>query len=314
MLQGFFYTLAACFIWGLIFIVPQFMTEFTPIEVALGRYFFYGVISICILLRNRLKGAPRYSFSIWIKALLFSLASTIVYYTAVVLSLRYSNPAICAIVLGISPIAIAFYGNWREKKADFSPLIVPSLLIIFGLLIINLPYFYSNEVELEHILGLLCGFIALASWSWYAVANAQFLKHHTAIQASDWSTLIGVATLVWVLLFGFILAIGFDTQIQTDKYHITDPSFLHFLLGSAILGGLCSWLGGYLWNKASLYLPVALAGQLTIFETIFGLCFVYTLAQQLPPHTEVLGICLLLAAVAYGLRLSYATQKCAKST
>ena len=57
---------------------------------------------------------------------------------------------------------------------------------------------------------------------------------------------------------------------------------MSFLIGCATLGLLCSWVGASLWNKASVFLPVSLAGQLMIFETIFGVLFVYMLNQQMP--------------------------------
>jgi drug/metabolite transporter (DMT)-like permease len=140
MFKGITFALSACFIWGLIFIVPQFMTGFTSIEVALGRYFLYGIISSLIFCKDKFQGACSYGKDIWIKALYFSLISTIGYYTSVVLALRYSTPAVCALILGISPISIAFYGNWKQKETTFRSLIFPSLLILIGLVIINIPH------------------------------------------------------------------------------------------------------------------------------------------------------------------------------
>jgi drug/metabolite transporter (DMT)-like permease len=76
------------------------------------------------------------------------------------------------------------------------------------------------------------------------------------------------------------------------------------MIGSAVLGVLCSWLGSFLWNRACLHLPVSLAGQLTIFETLFGISFVYIFEQRFPPTMEFLGICFLLTAILYGIRAS----------
>jgi len=50
MIEGVGLRVISCFIWGLIFIVPQFMSGFSPIEIALGRYFFYGIASLLIFL------------------------------------------------------------------------------------------------------------------------------------------------------------------------------------------------------------------------------------------------------------------------
>jgi drug/metabolite transporter (DMT)-like permease len=301
MYKGIAFALGACFIWGLIFVVPEFMTGFSSIEVALGRYLFYGIVSSIIFFRLKWQGRCCYPQTIWIKALYFSLASTFVYYTFLVLALRYSSPAICALILGISPITIAFYGNWQKKETSFRSLIIPSLLILIGLVIINIPHLEASASPLCYMLGLLFSILALSTWSWYVVANARFLKDHPHVRSSDWSTLIGVAALFWVMVFAIILTLFFENQLHMEKYLIFNDELKRFLIGSAILGILCSWVGAFLWNKASLYLPVSLAGQLTVFETIFGVIFVFILTQSLPSMLETAGILILLAAIAYGI-------------
>lgn len=60
------YALASCFVWGLIFVVPAFMSNFSSIEVALGRYLFYGKFSSLILFKLKLQGRCHYALSIWI--------------------------------------------------------------------------------------------------------------------------------------------------------------------------------------------------------------------------------------------------------
>lgn len=302
MIKGVLFALGACFIWGLIFIVPQFMDGFTSIEVTLGRYFLYGVISSLIFFKAKCLGACQYPRAIWIKALYFSLISTIGYYTFVVLALRYSTPAICALILSISPITIAFYANWKHRETPLKNLLIPSFLILLGLFVINISNFQQTASPSSYVLGLICSFLALNAWSWYVVANARFLKHHIQVKSSDWSTLIGMTTLFWVLVFAIILSLFFTNLLQIEKYVTLTPALTRFLIGSAILGLLCSWVGAFLWNRASLYLPVSLAGQLTIFETIFGILFIYTLEQRMPPLMEGIGIAIILIAIVYGIR------------
>lgn len=303
--QGIIFAISACFIWGLIFVVPQFMTGYNSIEVAFGRYGVFGLASLCLFLKPFLQGKFRYPRIIWMKALLFSLVSNIIYYIALVLSLRYSNPAICALILGLCPVAISFYGNWQEKECSFKDLIPSSLLIGIGLIVINAPQLMSNESPLNYLLGLLFCIIALVTWSWFAVSNSRFLRDYTSVSSNDWATLMGVATLFWVVLGTVICTLSFANDVDdVSEYVFSNILSSRFLIGSAVLGILCSWVGGYLWNQASLRLPISLAGQLTIFETIFGVTFVYSVAQQLPPPVECVGIALLLGGVAYTIRLS----------
>ncbi len=302
--KGIAYALGACFIWGLIFIVPLYMEGFTPIEIALGRYFTYGMLSSAILLRAWSQGSCHYPLRIWIRAIGYSLVCSIGYYTFVILSVRYSTPAICALVLGISPISIAFYGNWRHKECSYQSLILPSLFILLGMIVINAPYIIEAPSPSTHLLGIFSAMWALAAWSWYVVENSAFLKKNPDVESGNWSTLVGVSTLFWVFVLGIVSTFFFKDQLDFNKYVEPGPQLVHFLIGCAVLGFLCSWVGAYLWNKASLFLPVSLAGQLMIFETLFGIGFVYALDQSLPPEMEFLGMAFLLIAIVYGVRVS----------
>lgn len=304
MIKGIAYALGACLVWGLIFVVPQFLDGFSSIEISLGCYFFYGVISFVIYLYEWFQKSARFSWSTWYKASYFSLISTIIYYTSVVLALRFATPAISALILGISPIGIAFYGNSKKKEVRNRRLILPALLILLGLVVINAPLMTQSDSPSSYLLGLFCGFIGLLSWVWYVVENSHFLKENPTISPGDWSTLVGVATLFWVVLGGLILAFFFSEDINMHKYYNFDLPTVKFLIGCTILGVLCTWLAAYFWNQASMKLPISLLGQLAVFETIFGLIYVYTIDQRLPTHIEYLGISLFLSAVAVGIKQS----------
>ncbi len=299
-LPGVLFALGACFIWGFIFVVPHFMAGFSSIEIALGRYFVFGIVSSIFFLKSFFQGACRYPASIWLKALFFSLLSTVGYYVFVVLALRYSSPASCALILGISPIAITLCGNWRHKEVSFKSLAKPSALILIGLVIINIPHLEIATSPAYYFLGLLFSLFALASWTWFVLANYAFLKQQPHVHSSDWTTMIGISSLFWVFLFACALTPLHLFDIK--KYFTIHPDLINFIIGSTILGVFCSWLGAFLWNKASLHLPVSLAGQLTIFETIFGVTFVYLFTHTIPSLQEMIGILILLSSIIYSLR------------
>lgn len=297
-----FFALAACFIWGLIFVIPQFLTGSSAIEVAIGRYFFYGLISLSILLYNPLRMTSKLPSTIWFKALKFSLMTNIVYYTAIVLGLRYASPSITALIIGLSPIAISIYGNFVEKTGSLKNILIPSLLIVLGLVLVNVAAFSDDKSHIslsEYAFGLFCALIALVAWSWFVVANAQFLKSNRTLSSGQWSTAIGIATLFWVVIFWVVLTIWQQQQVHTG-FAMSDD-FQNYVYGSLVLGLLCSWAGNYLWNHASSTLPLSLAGQLTIFETIFGLIFVYLVEQRFPGPLELTGIVFMIGGIVVSI-------------
>lgn len=197
MLKGILLVLAACLIWGLIFVVPGLMTSFSPLEVALGRYFFLGILSTFLVIGQGLKKWRRVPWSIWRQALVYAFVVNILYYFALVTGLRYSSSSVIALLLGLSPITIAFYGNWLKKECSYRQLVIPSILIGCGLICVNWDAFHALEGQAtwEYGFGLLCGLFSLAAWNWYVIANSQFLYKYSQISSSDWSTMIGIATL-----------------------------------------------------------------------------------------------------------------------
>lgn len=298
MIKGILLALAACLVWGLIFVVPGLMTGFSPLEVALGRYFVLGILSSALFLGQGLGKWKHIPWQFWKQAIVYGFVVNILYYFALVTGLRYSNASVIALLLGLSPITIAFYGNWVNKECSYKQLIIPSILIGIGLICVNWEAVTSLEGQAtwEYGFGLLCGLFSLAAWNWYVVANSQFLKKNGQISSSDWATMIGMGTFVWVIAIVFALLIITPSD-DLIKFYQFDTPLYYFLVGSAVLGLLCSWLGSLLWNMGSQSLPVSLAGQITIFETIFGLLFVYLLEASLPTFLEFLGIAVILAGV-----------------
>lgn len=300
MIRGIVLVLLACLIWGTIFIVPYFLGNFSPIDIALGRYFFYGLISTLIVILKGHQVLKGLTTRIWIQALFYSLIVNILYYTLLVLGLRYANASVIALIMGMGPLTIAFYGNWKEKEFQFRKLVIPSAFIGSGLLLVNIPALLETDLETlsQYFLGLLFGGCSLAAWTWYVVANSRFLRQNLHITPSNWANIMGIATFFWVILIESLMIITLGVDDVMGKYTDFESNLQAFVIGTASLGIACSWLGFYLWYRANNYLPVSLAGQLTIFETIFGLTFVYIVENRIPSPVELAGIICMLGGIA----------------
>lgn len=299
MVLGILFVLGACFVWGLIYIIPEMLIGFSPVEVAMGQYFFFGLVALALLLFGKNWKHIRHGPQIWIKALYFALISNVIYYIMLVLGIRYASPSVAALIYGTSPIVISFYGSWREGHASYKSLIIPTFLIAIGLVMINweaITLRVPHGSLINYIFGLLCSFGAVGAWSWFIASNVKFLSENPKISHSNWTLVMGLATMAWVLLIAAILWMP-----NVQKFLQLSHDSTNLIWGSLTFGFAASWIGFYLWNKAAALLPVSFAGQLTVFETIFGLIFVFSYEQRLPSPFEMAGIISMLSAIIFSL-------------
>jgi drug/metabolite transporter (DMT)-like permease len=299
MIAGVLFVFAACFIWGLFFVAPQFLTVIFPLHTMYGNFLFLGLIVLFAFIFHSLYREPKLSLSVWKKALFFAFFANIVYYTGLILGLRYSSASVTALIMGISPISISIYANLKKKEIRFRTLLIPSILILFGLILVNFPTFHESQhfSLIEYCLGLCCSFLALLAWTWFVIQNSKFLRDNPQIPSSQWSKVIGCATIFWVIVLGLLIILSQSENLPLHQYITISSESRMFLLGCSILGIFCSWVGSYLWNRASSLMPLALAGQLMIFETIFGLTFIYLLEQRWPLPLELTGVVFMLSGI-----------------
>lgn len=300
MIKGTLFILAACFCWAIVFVLPNFLVGFNPVEISLGRFFIFGLISFIILLAKK-RYLLGYSYRpLWIKAFWYGLLSTILCYTFLVFSVRYANASIATLIYAMSPIVIPLCGNWKKQEYPFRQFLIPGLLMGLGIILTNLNAFSFMGVSTGYyVFGIISGFLCLASWVGFAIGNFHFMKQNSHLSILDWTIMTGAATFFLVILsvFGY----GF-VGLDLSKYSFIHPGFGRFLVGSLILGVVSSWCATFFWNLGNKLVPVSLAGQLTIFEVIFGLILIYFAEQRLPYSLEFIGIVLMLGGVLMGFK------------
>ncbi|MBS0649164.1 MAG: DMT family transporter [Verrucomicrobia bacterium] len=293
MFTGILCIIAACFCWGLIFVIPLFLSSFSPVEIALGRYLFFGLTSLILLLGHRRHLFQKAYLGAWLNSIWFAFLSTLLSYTSIVFCIRYANSAVAALIFGMSPITIALTGNLFKKEFSFRSFIIPCLVMALGIMFTNIHAFQLDATNVSlYCIGFFCGLLGLASWTWYTIANFHYLKRRP-MPTHDWIVMLGVSTLLLVFLSAGIYA----CLNSMNHYLHWSPELESFLLGSFILGTVSTWAAFYFWNRGNLRLPISLAGQLTVFEMIFGLLFVYLAEERWPTSLEVTGMVLMLIGV-----------------
>lgn len=255
--------------------------------------------------RTRVFSFPK---KIWQIGALWALIGFLIHYFALVLSLRYLNPTIPTLVLGLTSVCLMLIDHIRSKEQSFSHFLVPSLLIFSGLLLVNIPYLsLERSISMENYLhGIFWSIFALMTWILYLIGSTEFLKRTPRLDTSDWITVLGITTFGWTLLTIFLML--FFSNHSIDKYFNFTNELIFFVLGVLILGIVSSWMGSYMWNQGALRLPIGLAGQLSIFEVVFGLIFMHCIICKLPSFIEFAGVLAILGGILSNFRSKVSSQ------
>jgi drug/metabolite transporter (DMT)-like permease len=137
MWQGVLCGLLAGAMWGLVFVAPAFLTAFTPLELACGRYIAYGLISAGLLF-NRLPALLRRLDRADMLALLkHALAGNIVYYMLLAMGVKLAGVAATSLIIGVLPISVTLLGNKDHGSVPLRQLALPLLLVAAGIGCIN---------------------------------------------------------------------------------------------------------------------------------------------------------------------------------
>ncbi|WP_039377740.1 DMT family transporter [Parachlamydia acanthamoebae] len=298
MIVGIAYMIGACLCWGLVFVIPNLFPDFSPFEIMLGRCFFYGMLSIGILLSLKRDLIFSLNRRIWIAGAILALVGSLIHYCSLVLSMRYVNSTIPTLLLGLTPVCMILIDIRKTKTKKLRDFFVPCTLILVGFIFVNIPTLaWDTNVSIENYAwGFFWSLVALATWICFIAGSANFLKSTSSLKASDWITVLGVATFLWTVLLCTSSLFFVNTSI--NHYFIMSNGFL---LATALLGVCSSWLGYYMWNQATLRLPLSLAGQLSVLEIVFGLSFIHLANWKFPENIEILGIMTILSGIVLNL-------------
>jgi drug/metabolite transporter (DMT)-like permease len=292
--------LAAGAFWGMIFVMPRWLAEFSPMELALGRYLAYGLITL-LLLAPRLGGLlRRLTRAECVVLLRHALAGNIVYYLLLSTGVQLAGVAAASLIIGLLPLSVTLLGRRDHGAVPLRQLAWPLALVVAGIVCINVDVFTHAQSAAQPwsmvALGMLCAFGALLCWTWYAVDNARFLKRNPHFSGAEWSGLYGISTGLVALLMAIVAYAGGWAGGPGEGGAVRD--WLRFWSVVTLVALGASVIGNQLWNIASRRVPVTLSGQLLLFETLFGLLYGFLYQHQTPRPLELLAIVLLIAGVA----------------
>jgi drug/metabolite transporter (DMT)-like permease len=279
-------------LWGLVFLAPELVHEFRPLDLAIGRYLAYGLISAALISPRLRPLLPKVTWREWTALVWLSLTGNTLYYILLSTAVQTGGIAITSLIIGFLPVAVTIVGS-RDRGAVPLGQLAPSLLLCVGGAVcigwqaIVAPAAKSATLEAS---GLLCAAGALVSWTIYAIGNARSLVRLRGVSAHDWNLLTGVVTGAQsLLLIPIALLLGGAHHAPTEWARFAGVSG-----GVAILASIA---GNGLWNRMSRLLPLTLVGQMILFETLFALLYGFLWERRLPTPLELAAFALVVLSV-----------------
>lgn len=298
MKQGIFYGSLAGAAWGLVFLSPALLPDFSPLLLSCGRFLMYGVIALLIGLPMARSLLCKLSLEDLMALTRLSLTGNIVYFILLAAAVQRIGIAPTSLVIGVLPLTITLLGRKEADAPALSHLFWPLLTVMAGIVCINLEALLGDSAHSqslsERVLGMVYAVLALACWSWFATDNARCLKRQTHFNSNEWSLLTGVIT---GLLAGGIWLAAELLGLTAVQIELPAERWQSFWLVNLVLAVVASWLGYTFWNASTRRLPLTLSGQMVVFETLFALVYGFVYLQRLPTLLEGVAILLLLGGV-----------------
>ena len=298
MKQGVFYGSLAGAAWGLVFLAPALLPDFSPLLLSCGRFIMYGVIALLIGLPLSRGLLRKLSLADLLALTRLSLTGNIVYFVLLSAAVQRVGIAPTSLVIGVLPLTITLLGRNEADAPALRRMVWPLLAVLAGIACINLEALLGGGAQSqplgERALGMLYAVLALACWSWFATDNARCLKRQTHFNSNEWSLLTGVIT---GLLAGGTWLVAELLGLAAVQVELPAERWQTFWLLNLGLAVVASWLGYTFWNASTRRLPLTLSGQMIVFETLFALLYGFVYLQRLPTLLEAGAIFLLLGGV-----------------
>ncbi|MBP2227179.1 drug/metabolite transporter (DMT)-like permease [Azospirillum agricola] len=288
---------AAGALWGLVFLAPELAREFTPLQLAAGRYLAYGLFAALLVVPRWRTLSATLGRAEWWALVWLSLLGNILYYVLLASAVQLGGMAMTSLVIGFLPVAVTIIGSRDHDAVPFRKLLPSLLLGAAGILCIGWQSLGGDGTGLRvaEVTGLFCAVGALISWTTYAVSNSRWLARLHHVSAHDWSLLTGLVTGAQALLLAIPAFVAGPLLMGGDSHDV--GGWLHFVAVASGVAILASIVGNALWNRMSRLLPLTLVGQMILFETLFALLYGFLWEQRLPTVIECAAIAFVIGSV-----------------
>jgi drug/metabolite transporter (DMT)-like permease len=298
----------AALVWGLNFIIPFMIGDYSIFDFALLQYAISGILG-CGFLALNAKSVRSLRPRDWRMAFLLGLIGYLGYFLSLTGAAIFAGPIIAPAFLGLVPVVLAIAGNLRERTISWRKLALPLGVAAVGLVLVNGSGFErASAVQLHSLsIGVPLAILAVTLWTCFGLLNQSALARRPGMSASVWTALIMTGACLGMLTFlpiGLTLGV-FNIPRLGLQWDVAAPLYI-CAAGASILINLGGALG---WTIASQRLPVVLAAQTITMEPTFGTIFGLLIQHRWPTLVEVVGITTLLVGVVIAIRVFHGRQE-----
>ncbi|MDD3266532.1 MAG: DMT family transporter [Burkholderiales bacterium] len=265
-------------LWGIPFVAPLILQNFTPLDITFGRFVFFGLIGLLFI--------PRLNY-VWksldrkskIELLFLSSIGFWVYTLLLTFGIQHSDGVLASLIIGMIPLTITIFSRPKLTPS----LIIGIVVLLFGFSCLFSPESISIQTLRKYSSGILVLLVALFMWTIFAIRFARFAALRQHIKSFDLSSIIGVINLFFIIPVYFISGNNLQNIIQS-------PLLGKFILVCLALGVGASWLANIFWAYCSKVCSSTICGALMVSETVFGCLYSLCYYHRMPSPYELVAI------------------------
>jgi drug/metabolite transporter (DMT)-like permease len=293
MLTGVLAGLGAGALWGLIFVMPRMLGDYSGVDLTAGRFVAYGVLAACVMALGW-RRRPRPTLRQAGAALGLSILGFSAYFLLLVLAIQDAGTEVPTLIIGTIPLWVMLLGKpvalrWRG--------LLPGLVLTLAGLLLMMSATQSGPAghggHFYRGVALACA--AMASWTLFALLNAAWLKRNPQVNATDWANWLGIAAGLGALLLWWVAGSDLPKLAAQPDLGL----FAWLCLGT---GFGSAWLATILWNLASQRLSASLCGQLIVSETVFALLYSFAWDGQWPSLVQSAACALFILGILASIK------------
>ncbi len=301
-LIGVFAAVFAAFSWSLNFVAPYVIGPYSIYDLAVTRFLLSGILGGVLFVAVKDRGA-RATLVDWLVAAWLGFVGYVGYFVTIMAAVRFAGPIIPPAIVATVPVVLAIVGNQGAHATSWKALSAPLGFITLGLLMVN--WFGLAQalhgLSLNVIAGVAISLGAVSLWTAFALSNRSALKLRPTMDPPKWTAMMMIGGAIEIACF--VPVAMHLSLLNVARLGFQWPSFGLVLASSAVLAAVGSIAGSWAWTIASKRLPIGLAGQLIVTETIFATSFGLIASHRWPQLNEAFGVGAIVCGVIIALKI-----------